>query len=136
MVACLTSFATYLDHYPTFATDPAATMIKSALFLGPYIEGVTFTGSLIAYSKLYCKLTGNLNSNPLMLPGRHTLNTGLLAANVEAMGYFLVDPSLSVGLAMLGTTSALSGVIGVTLAMTISGDDMPVVITVLNSYSG
>ena len=136
MVACLTSFATYLDHYPTFATDPAATMIKPALFLGPYIEGVTFTGSLIAYGKLYCKLTGNLNSNPLMLPGRHTLNTGLLAANVEAMGYFLVDPSLSVGLAMLGTTSALSGVIGVTLAMTIGGADMPVVITVLNSYSG
>ena len=37
MAACLTCFATYLDHYPTFATDPAATMIKSALFLGTYI---------------------------------------------------------------------------------------------------
>ena len=106
MAACFTCFATYLNHYPTFATDPAATMIKSALFLGTYIEGVTFTGSLIAYGKLYGKLNGNLNSNPLMLPGRHTLNAGLLAANVEAMSYFLVDPSLSVGLAMLGTTSA------------------------------
>ena len=136
MVTCFTCFATYLDHYPTFATDPAATMIKSALFLGTFIKGVTFTGSLIAYGKLYGKLKGNLDSNPLMLPGRHTLNAGLLAANVEAMGYFLVDPSLSVGLAMLGTTSALSGVIGVTLAMAIGGADMPVVITVLNSYSG
>ena len=68
-----------------------------------------------------------------MLPGRHTLNAGLLAANVEAMSYFLVDPSLSVGLAMLGTTSALSGVIGVTLAMAIGGADMPVIITVLSA---
>merc|ERR1712013_836928 len=100
MAAMLTCFATYLDHYPGFATDPAATMIKSALFLGTYIGGVTFTGSLIAYGKL----NGNLSSNPLMLPGRHALNAGLLAANVGAMGYFLAD--------------------------------MPVVITVLNSYSG
>merc|ERR1711872_1109892 len=132
MAAMLTCFATYLDHYPGFATDPAATMIKSALFLGTYIGGVTFTGSLIAYGKL----NGNLNSNPLMLPGRHALNAGLVAANVSAMGYFLVDPSLSVGLAMLGTTATLSGVMGITLTMAIGGADMPVVITVLNSYSG
>merc|ERR1712001_117862 len=52
MAAVLTCVATYLDHYPGFATDPAATMIKSALFLGTYIGGVTFTGSLIAYGKL------------------------------------------------------------------------------------
>merc|ERR1712042_219306 len=132
MAAVLTCFSTYIDHCPTFATDPAATMIKSALFLGTYIGGVTFTGSLIAYGKL----NGNLNSNPLMLPGRHALNAGLLAANVGAMGYFLVDPSLSVGLAMLGTTATLSGVMGITLTMAIGGADMPVVITVLNSYSG
>merc|ERR1712025_520119 len=132
MAACLTCFATYLDHYPSFATDPAATMIKATTFLGTYIGGVTFTGSLIAYGKL----NGNLNSNPLMLPGRHALNAGLLAANVGAMGYFLYDNSLSVGLAMLGTTATLSGVMGITLTMAIGGADMPVVITVLNSYSG
>merc|ERR1711863_84152 len=100
--------------------------------LGTYIGGVTFTGSLIAYGKL----NGNLSSNPLMLPGRHALNAGLLAANVGAMGYFLYDPSMSVGLAMLGTTATLSGVMGVTLTMAIGGADMPVVITVLNSHSG
>merc|ERR1719400_1682761 len=132
MAAVLTCVATYIDHFPGFATDPAATMIKATTFLGTYIGGVTFTGSLIAYGKL----NGNLNSNPLMLPGRHALNAGLLAANVGAMGYFLVDPSLSVGLAMLGTTATLSGVMGVTLTMAIGGADMPVVITVLNSYSG
>merc|ERR1719507_1540344 len=84
MAACLTCFSTFLDHFPSFATDPAATMIKSALFLGTYIGGVTFTGSLIAYGKL----NGNLNSNPLMLPGRHAINGSLLAANAGAMGYF------------------------------------------------
>merc|ERR1712038_929459 len=132
MAAVLTCVATYIDHYPGFATDPAATMIKATTFLGTYIGGVTFTGSLIAYGKL----NGNLSSNPLMLPGRHALNAGLLAANVGAMGYFMVDPSMSVGLGMLGTTAALSGVMGVTLTMAIGGADMPVVITVLNSYSG
>merc|ERR1712165_573323 len=132
MAAMLTCFATYLDHYPGFATDPAATMIKSALFLGTYIGGVTFTGSLIAYGKL----NGNLNSNPLMLPGRHAINSGLLAANAGAMGYFLMTPELGMGLGMLGTTAALSSVMGVTLTMAIGGADMPVVITVLNSYSG
>merc|ERR1712227_815983 len=132
MAAVLTCVATYIDHFPGFATDPAATMIKATTFLGTYIGGVTFTGSLIAYGKL----NGNLNSNPLMLPGRHALNAGLLAANVGAMGYFLVDPSMTTGLAMLGTTATLSGVMGVTLTMAIGGADMPVVITVLNSYSG
>merc|ERR1712242_291419 len=96
MAAVLTCVATYIDHYPGFATDPAAGMIKATTFLGTYIGGVTFTG--------------NLSSNPLMLPGRHALNAGLLATNVGAMGYFMVDPSMSVGLGMLGTTAALSGV--------------------------
>merc|ERR1712002_139257 len=60
----------------------------------------------------------------------------LLAANIGAMGYFLMDPSFNTGMAMLGTTATLSGVMGVTLTMAIGGADMPVVITVLNSYSG
>jgi len=132
MAAVLTCVATYIDHFPSFATDPAATMIKASTFLGTFIGGVTFTGSLIAYGKL----NGNLNSNPLMLPGRHVMNASLLAANVGAMGYFLVDPTMTTGLAMLGTTATLSGVMGVTLTMAIGGADMPVVITVLNSYSG
>merc|ERR1711963_507713 len=132
MAAVLTCVATYIDHFPSFATDPAATMIKTSTFLGTYIGGVTFTGSLVAYGKLQ----GVLNSAPLMLPGRHALNASLLAANVGAMGYFLVSPDYNVGLSMLGTTSSLSAIMGVTLTMAIGGADMPVVITVLNSYSG
>merc|ERR1719330_797934 len=132
MAAVLTCFSTYIDHFPTFATDPAATMIKTSLFLGTFIGGVTFTGSLIAYGKLQ----GVLNSNPLMLPGRHALNASLGLANLGAMGYYLMDPSMAVGLGMLGTTTSLSALMGVTLTMAIGGADMPVVITVLNSYSG
>merc|ERR1719153_771945 len=132
MAAVLTCVATYIDHFPTFATAPDATLIKTSIFLGTYIGGVTFTGSLIAYGKLQ----GVLNSNPLMLPGRHALNAGLMLANVGAMGYYLMDPSMTIGMGMLSTTAALSGVMGVTLTMAIGGADMPVVITVLNSYSG
>lgn len=91
-----------------------------------------FSGSLVAYGKLQ----GVLSSAPLLLPGRHYLNAGLLGANALAMAAFFADPSLNTGLAILGATSVLSGVMGVTLTSAIGGADMPVVITVLNSYSG
>ncbi|TRY71862.1 hypothetical protein TCAL_03151 [Tigriopus californicus] len=132
MAAVLTCVATYIDHFPSFATDPAATMIKTSLFLGTYIGGVTFSGSLVAYGKLQ----GIMSSAPLMLPGRHAINGGLLAANIAAMGCFLNDPSFDMGLSVLGATTAMSATMGVTLTMAIGGADMPVVITVLNSYSG
>jgi len=132
MAAVLTCFATYLHDFPHFASDPAANVVKTACFLGTYIGGVTFTGSLVAYGKLQ----GILNSSPLLLPGRHVLNASLMAANVGAMGLYFYDPSLTTGVTCLGTTAALSGVMGVTLTAAIGGADMPVVITVLNSYSG
>ena len=132
MAAVLTCVATYIDHFPDFATNEAATMIKTSCFLGTFIGGVTFTGSLVAYGKLQ----GVLNSAPLMLPGRHALNSGLGLANVGALGYFLYDPAFTSGISCLGTTAGLSSIMGVTLTMAIGGADMPVVITVLNSYSG
>ncbi len=65
---------------------------KSSLF-GFLFQDVTNSGSLVAYGKLQ----GLLDSAPLMLPGRHVLNGGLMAANVAAMGYYLMDPSYSMG---------------------------------------
>lgn len=132
LAAVLTCFATYIHDFPTFATDPAANVVKTALFLGTYIGGVTFSGSLVAYGKLQ----GVLDSAPLLLPGRHALNASLLAANVGAMTWFFLDPSMSVGLTLLAATAGLSATMGVTLTAAIGGADMPVVITVLNSYSG
>lgn len=132
LAAMLTCFSTYVIDYNTFATDPAASVVKTALFLGTFIGGVTFSGSLVAYGKLQ----GLLNSSPLLLPGRHALNASLLTGNVGALIWYFADPSMNVGLSMLGTTAALSTAMGVTLTAAIGGADMPVVITVLNSYSG
>ncbi|CAG2121974.1 unnamed protein product, partial [Medioppia subpectinata] len=132
MAAVLTCFATYIHDFPTFATDPAAMTVKTALFLGTFIGGVTFSGSLVAYGKLQ----GVLNSAPLLLPGRHALNSALMLGTVGAGAYYLMDPSQMAGLTSLGATAALSTVMGVTLTAAIGGADMPVVITVLNSYSG
>lgn len=68
--AVLTCVATYIHDFPSLATDPAANVLRTALFLGTYIGGVTFSGSLVAYGKLQ----GVLSSAPLLLPGRHLIN--------------------------------------------------------------
>ncbi|CAF1265848.1 unnamed protein product [Didymodactylos carnosus] len=115
-----------------FATDPASSVIKTALFLGTYIGGVTFSGSLIAYAKLQ----GLMSGSPILLPGRHALNSALVAANIGALAYYMMSTDTMVGLSMLGITTALSTTMGLTLTVAIGGADMPVVITVLNSYSG
>ncbi|XP_044132151.1 NAD(P) transhydrogenase, mitochondrial [Bufo gargarizans] len=132
LAAVLTCVAEYMIEYPHFATDPAANLTKIVAYLGTYIGGVTFSGSLVAYGKLQ----GVLNSAPLLLPGRHALNAGLLAASVGGMIPYMLDPSYTTGMTCLGSVSALSAVMGVTLTAAIGGADMPVVITVLNSYSG
>ncbi|XP_054271964.1 NAD(P) transhydrogenase, mitochondrial-like [Macrosteles quadrilineatus] len=132
LAAVLTCLATYMHDFPNFATNPATNVIKTSLFLGTVIGGVTFSGSLVAYGKLQ----GVLSSNPLLLPGRHAINASLLLGNMAAMGYFFYDPSLTAGLATLGAASGLSATMGLTLTAAIGGADMPVVITVLNSYSG
>lgn len=131
--AVLTCVANYMVEFPHLMDNPAANVLKTVAFLGTFIGGVTFTGSLVAFGKLQ----GLLKSDPLLLPGRHMLNLGLLLGNIGAMGYFLNGgDSLLLGMSMLGTTTALSSVMGVTLTAAIGGADMPVVITVLNSYSG
>ncbi|XP_010786020.1 NAD(P) transhydrogenase, mitochondrial-like [Notothenia coriiceps] len=132
LAAVLTCVAEYMIEYPHFATDPAANFTKIIAYLGTYIGGITFSGSLVAYGKL----NGVLSSSPLMLPGRHALNASLMAACVGGMVPYLLDPSYITGITCLGSVSALSAVMGVTLTSAIGGADMPVVITVLNSYSG
>lgn len=82
------------------------------------------------------QLLGLLNSAPLLLPGRHALNGGLALANVAALGTYMLTADPSLGFNMLIATAALSSTMGVTLTMGIGGADQPVVITVLNSYSG
>ncbi|XP_050537669.1 NAD(P) transhydrogenase, mitochondrial-like [Daktulosphaira vitifoliae] len=132
LAAVFTCLATFLHDFPSFATDPTANVIKTSLFLGCSIGGITFSGSLIAYGKLQ----GILNSAPLLLPGRHAINASLLAGNVASMAYFFYDPSMVAGLTSLSSATAFSAALGLSLTSSIGGADMPVVITVLNSYSG
>jgi len=113
----------------------------SAIYLATLIGGVTFAGSIVAFGKL----AGMMSSKPLSLPGRDQLNLGMLATCALGMAAFL-DPGLAGGLAnldpetvqlgSLGLVAAVSSVLGWHLTASIGGADMPVVITILNSYSG
>lgn len=132
LAAVLTCVSTYMSEYAHLMTDPSSAVTKAALFLGTYIGGVTFTGSLIAFGKLQ----GLLSSTPLLLPGRHALNAAMLTGNVGAMGYYMTNPGFQADMGCLGTTALLSSAMGVTLTSAIGGADMPVVISILNSYSG
>jgi NAD(P) transhydrogenase len=103
-------------------------------YLGVLIGGVTFTGSIVAFLKLAAKMS----SKPLALPGRHLINGSLLGANVATMGAFLAyaPGAPMIGAACLVGNAALSFIKGYTTTAAIGGADMPVVITVLNAYSG
>ncbi|KAK3678050.1 hypothetical protein LTR78_002145 [Recurvomyces mirabilis] len=103
-------------------------------YLGVLIGGVTFTGSIVAFMKL----SGRMSSRPTVLPGRHLINIGLLTANVGTFGAFIAGaPGAPViAAACLCTSTALSFAKGFTTTSAIGGADMPVVITVLNAYSG
>uniref|UniRef100_A0A8D3DIA7 proton-translocating NAD(P)(+) transhydrogenase n=1 Tax=Scophthalmus maximus TaxID=52904 RepID=A0A8D3DIA7_SCOMX len=132
LAAVLTCVAEFMIEFPHLDAHPAAGVVKTVAYLGTYIGGVTFSGSLVAYGKLQ----GVLNSAPLLLPGRHMLNAGLMAASVGGMVPFMLSSTYGTGMGCLLGVSGLSTVMGVTLTAAIGGADMPVVITVLNSYSG
>ena len=103
------------------------------VFLSILIGTVTFSGSLVAYGKLAGKISGN----PVLLPGRHVLNALLFLGALGLGGWLAfvaVDPG-SISMAALGLT-AVALVLGVMLVIPIGGADMPVVISLLNSYSG
>ncbi|GMV23809.1 MAG: NAD(P)(+) transhydrogenase (Re/Si-specific) subunit beta [Vicinamibacterales bacterium] len=99
-------------------------------FLGVFIGSLTFTGSVVAWGKLQ----GVIRSKPLLLPGRHLLNLAMIAASIW-LGYVYLGKGHD-GLTELLIMTAISGVVGVHLVMAIGGADMPVVVSMLNSYSG
>lgn len=103
-------------------------------YLGVVIGGITFTGSIVAF----LKLAGKMSSRPLRLPGRHAINAGLLTANAATLGAFvtMAPAAPAIAATCLGASTALSFIKGYTTTAAIGGADMPVVITVLNAYSG
>ncbi len=109
-----------------FASIRQVSRIEMAL--GVAIGAITFSGSVIAF----LKLNGNMSGKPIMLPGRHVINLGLIAAILGLIAYFVTDQSPWV----FWTVTALSFLIGFLLIIPIGGADMPVVVSMLNSYSG
>jgi len=126
LAATLTGIGSYLSDPVHVSTDMVH---MSSVWAGTFIGAVTFTGSLVAYGKLQ----GLLASKALALPGKNLLNIGMALGNVGLAGTFLTG---NAPLASLIGTSLLSGVMGAHMTASIGGADMPVVITVLNSYSG
>eukprot|EP00429_Kryptoperidinium_foliaceum_P016898 CAMPEP_0176036838 /NCGR_PEP_ID=MMETSP0120_2-20121206/18246_1 /TAXON_ID=160619 /ORGANISM="Kryptoperidinium foliaceum, Strain CCMP 1326" /LENGTH=840 /DNA_ID=CAMNT_0017370225 /DNA_START=66 /DNA_END=2585 /DNA_ORIENTATION=+ len=109
-----------------------AAMENVSAILGDFIGGVTLTGSIIAFGKL----NGNLSSKPLDLPFKNYLNLSGLLFFVIMMHLFFNTDSVSFGVFILIATGVLACVMGVHLVGSVGGGDMPVCITVLNSYSG
>ncbi len=98
------------------------------VFIGVFIGAVTFTGSIVAF----LKLSARISSKPLVLPGKNVLNVGALVVFVALTVWYVVSPSLG----LLIAVTALALALGWHLVASIGGGDMPVVVSMLNSYSG
>ncbi|MFP6905702.1 MAG: Re/Si-specific NAD(P)(+) transhydrogenase subunit beta [Verrucomicrobiota bacterium] len=130
LAAVLVGFATYLD--PEAHLTGAAAIIHSVeIFAGVFIGAITFTGSVIAWGKLQ----GVIGSRPLILPGRHLLNVAALLGSA-VLGYLFIVAEGHTGVQPLIIMTVIAGLIGIHMVMTIGGADMPVVVSMLNSYSG
>ncbi|CAG9168013.1 NAD(P) transhydrogenase subunit beta [Cupriavidus laharis] len=130
LAAVLVGYANYLDSHALAGAEKAIHEVET--YLGILIGAVTFTGSVIAF----LKLRGTLGGKPTLLPGRHVLNALALAACV-VLGYqFLNAPTVQDGLVPLGVMTVIALLVGAHLVAAIGGADMPVVVSMLNSYSG
>src|ERR1700710_2335662 len=98
------------------------------VFIGVFIGAVTFTGSIVAF----LKLSARINSKPLVLPGKNALNLGALVLFVALTVWFCSSPALW----LLVAVTLVALLLGVHLVASIGGGDMPVVVSMLNSYSG
>ncbi|MEO8814368.1 MAG: Re/Si-specific NAD(P)(+) transhydrogenase subunit beta [Mycobacterium sp.] len=101
---------------------------SAEVVIGVFIGAVTFTGSIVAN----LKLSARMKSSPLMLPGKNFLNVGALVAFIALTVWFVADPQLW----LLGLVTLLALLLGWHLVASIGGGDMPVVVSMLNSYSG
>ncbi|MFM5913814.1 MAG: NAD(P)(+) transhydrogenase (Re/Si-specific) subunit beta, partial [Chakrabartia godavariana] len=131
MAAVLVAAAAFLEPENFGIAGPDGlihTVSRIEMGLGIAIGAITFSGSVIAF----LKLNGNMSGAPILLPARHIINLGTLAAILGLIAYFLTDQSPWI----FWTITALSFLIGFLLIIPIGGADMPVVVSMLNSYSG
>lgn len=130
MAAVLVGAAAFLnpDAFGILGPDGILQVSRVEMGLGVAIGAITFSGSVIAF----LKLNGNMSGKPILLPGRHVINLGTLVAILGLIAYFTQDQAPWI----FFTVMALSFAIGFLLIIPIGGADMPVVISMLNSYSG
>nr|WP_211221046.1 Re/Si-specific NAD(P)(+) transhydrogenase subunit beta [Nocardioides insulae] len=136
LAAVLVGWNGYL-HVEAHPLHPAAILLRrtdmlgihsAEVFIGVFIGAVTFTGSIVAF----LKLSARISSAPLVLPGKNYLNLGALAAFVVLTVWFVISPALW----LLIAVTILALLLGWHLVASIGGGDMPVVVSMLNSYSG
>ncbi len=136
LAAVVVGLAAWLDPASFGITDSADQILmvsRIELGLGIAIGAITFSGSIIAF----LKLSGRMGGSPIMLPGRHIINLGTLIAILSLIGVYAVSPEGGAGEGYLIIAVAVFAfVIGFLLIIPIGGADMPVVVSMLNSYSG
>lgn len=131
LAAVLVGFATYLGPHGNM-TAAEMNLHTAEIFIGVCIGSVTFTGSVIAF----LKLRGSMSGKPLMLPARHMINIVMLLITIGLGVAFFMAPDHATGQWPLLIATVLTGILGIHFIMAIGGADMPVVVSMLNSYSG
>jgi len=131
LAAVLVGVVSFIDPRDIELTGTNKLIHEIEILLGVFIGGVTFTGSLVAFGKL----RGSLSGKPMLLPGRHLLNLGMLGASIW-LGAQFIDQGHDQALISLLIVMGISFVLGIHLIVAIGGADMPVVVSMLNSYSG
>lgn len=131
LAAVLVGYGSYLDPHTQTLTGSEHTIHLVEVFLGVFIGAITFTGSIIAWGKL----DGKIRSKPLLYTGRHAVNIILVIISIVLGAMFTMAHGID-GMIYLYIMTGIAFFIGIMLVMAIGGADMPVVVSMLNSYSG
>lgn len=132
LAAVLVGFNSFIEHQPGSMEHVMENIHLTEVFLGIFIGAVTFTGSIVAFGKL----RGTISSKPLMLPSRHKLNLAAMVVSFLLMVWFVNTGSTSVQVMCVLLMTIIALAFGWHLVASIGGADMPVVVSMLNSYSG
>ena len=131
LAACLVGFASFVDTSVVYE-GAAKSIHRVEIYLGILIGAVTFSGSVVAFGKL----SGKIGGKPLLLPARHWLNLIGLLAVIWLATSFVAAPGVDAGMTALLIMTVIALLFGIHMVMAIGGADMPVVVSMLNSYSG
>ena len=131
LAACLVGYASYVDTSIQF-TGAEKAIHEIEIYIGILIGAVTFSGSVIAFGKL----SGKIGGKPMLLPGRHWMNLAGLLLVIWFGREFVMAPTVEAGMTPLIVMTVIALLFGIHMVMAIGGADMPVVVSMLNSYSG